>query len=254
MHSHHEQLSISLLRDDPEAFLRHCQPIIEICVHQYTASGMFPYTEAKDIMQSVNERLIKRLDSIARNYSGRVLLRTYLNVTIRNICLRLYEERNSAIKTIRIHEEHGNYSVDPTDAIAVDEELSRLHTVLHLFNTERHKIYLGMKLYLKIPLRNEDLVNWSARLGAADKKLLISSFGGNYSEMSMLGIFTTFAPVWNKIERSNARPQSIEWWANKNVNIIIKLMNGNPPRRSHSKETLQVLLSEEYSRHLNKEF
>ncbi|MEW5800105.1 MAG: hypothetical protein AB1728_13985 [Bacteroidota bacterium] len=253
MHSHHEQLTITLLRDDPKKFLRYCQPIIEICVHQYMASGMFPYAEAKDIIQSVNEKLYARLGTIDQHYTGRVLLRTYINATVRNICLRIHEERNHSIKTIQIHEEHGIYTIDPTNAFVFDEELERLHTVLQLFHEERNKLYIAMKLYLKIPLRKMDIYRWNRHLAPAQKEFLISLFGKNYDEMTIHEIFAAFAPVWNSVERTSSAPKSIERWTNEQINVVIKLMNGNPPRRSHSKETLQVLLSEEYSRHLNKE-
>ncbi len=253
MQDQHDQLTLSLLRDDPEEFLRHCQPIIRICVRQYLASGMFPYAEEKDIIQSVNEKLFAKLEAIDRHYTGRVQLRTYLNAAIRNMCLRIHEERHHTVKTIQIHEEHGHYTIDPTDAIVIDEELERLHVVLQLFYEERHKLYIVMKLYFKIPLRTADISRWDKRIHSAKKRLLLSSFGKHYSEMTINEIFSTFAPVWNSVERTLTAPKSIERWANEQINTIIKLMNGNPPRRAHSKETLQVLLSEEYSRHLNKE-
>ncbi|MBI2428568.1 MAG: sigma-70 family RNA polymerase sigma factor [Ignavibacteriales bacterium] len=253
MQEHHDQFTLSLLRNDPEEFLLLCQPIIKICVRQYMASGMFPSAESKDIIQSVNERLFVRLESLAEKYSGRVLLKTYINVAIRNICLTIHEERINTIKTIRIHEEHGQYSIDPTDAIAVDEELERLHTVLQLFPSERHKIFIGMKLYLRIPLLPHDIERWSKPVRAAQKKMLLSVFGKNYNTMTMHEVFTAFAPVWHTVERNSTSARSIERWANENINTIVTLMNGNPPRRSHSKETLQVLLGEEYSRFINKE-
>lgn len=254
MHEQHDQLTLSLLHRDPEEFLLRCQPIIRICVQQYMASGMFPFTEAKDIIQSVNEKLFSQLEGIAENYKGRVLLKTYVNVAIRNICLKINEERLRTIKTIQIHEGHGHYTIDPTDSIVIDEELDRLHTVLQLFPAERDKLYIGMKLYFKIPLRRQDLTRWSTRIRPAQENRLISAFGKNYNDMTSLEIFSLFAPVWNTVERKSLAPRSIEHWANENINAIIKLMNGNPPRRAHSKETLQLLLSEEYSRHINTEY
>ncbi|NUN70716.1 MAG: sigma-70 family RNA polymerase sigma factor, partial [Bacteroidetes bacterium] len=86
-------LDFELLRRDRNRFILQCQRTIAIIVRFHIQKGMFPASEFDDIVQSVNEELIRRLDGVARNFNGSVMLSTYMNVVIRNICLRIHERR-----------------------------------------------------------------------------------------------------------------------------------------------------------------
>lgn len=251
----HDQLSLDLLRNNPEKFIRLCQPIIEICVHQYQESGRFPYgKEEEDIFQAVNEHLLNSLESIKKQYNGRVLLRTYMGVVIKNICYHVYKkDYANKTKTIPLRPDHAVYEPDPTQVFLLEEELERFHTVLQLFPTERHKIYLGMKLFFKIPLLPQDVLRWKPDMKEKHYNLLMTTFGTTYGTMSMGNIFKTLAPVWNVVEHNRTSGAGIQRWINDRIQRIITLMNGNPPRRSYSKKLLQQLLSEEYARSLHNE-
>ena len=57
----HDELDITLLRADPNAFILQCQNIINIFVKKYIGSGMFNGDDKDDIVQSINEVLIKKI-------------------------------------------------------------------------------------------------------------------------------------------------------------------------------------------------
>jgi len=249
-----DQLSLELLRNNPEQFIRLCQPIVDICIHQYQESGRFPYGDEKDISQTVNEHLINSLESIKKQYNGRVLLRTYMGVVIKNICYQVYKkEYANKAKIIPLRPDHAVYEPDPADTFLLEKELERLYTVLQLFPTERHKIYLGMKLFFKIPLLPQDVLRWKPNIEKQHYTLLMTTFGTTYGTMSLGNIFKKLAPVWNVVERNRTSGPGIQRWINDRIQRIITLMNGNPPRRAYTKKLLQHLLSEEYARSLHNE-
>lgn len=200
-------------------------------------------------MQSINERLFLNLPLIERNYNGRVLLRTYVSVIIKNICLRINKERTKDIKTIpnTIREPQAAYVHDPANALIIQEELERFRAILQIFPAEREKLYVCMKLYFKIPLLPLDIFNWSRNIVYVNhREYLLSMFGGNYQHMTAEEIFTAFAPVMRSYENKKVNGKTLYFWTNEQVNAFIKMLNGNPPRRTHTKETLHLLLNEEY--------
>jgi RNA polymerase sigma factor (sigma-70 family) len=249
MGDYYSQFTPELLRSNPELFIQQCQPIIHACIHQYTASGLFPRSEKEDIAQSVNEYLLSSLHSIEQNYDGRVLFRTYVGVVIRNACLRVFQRQyaNKIVQHIREDQAH-QYEYDPTDALLLEEELERLHTVLQLFRSDQQTIYICMKLFFKIPLLQQDLRQWSRRVKSSHRKMLMRTFGRPYGQIAKEDVFDLFAIVWNSFRRYKSTGDGIHRWTARRIRDIIKLMNGNPPRRSHSFESLQTLLSEEYNR------
>lgn len=247
MDDFYSQFTPALLRSDPDRFIQQCQPIINACIHQYTASGLFPRSEQEDIAQSVNEQLLSSLDSIEQNYDGRVLFKTYVGVIIKNACLRVYQRQfaNKTLERIQEEETH-HYEYDPTDAISLGEELERFYTVLQLFHSEKQTIYICMKLYFKIPLLRKDLRQWSRHVKPSHRKMLMRKFGRPYGQKAKEEVFDAFAVVWNSFKQKKSTGDGIHRWTARRMQDIIKLMNGNPPRRSHSFESLQALLSEEY--------
>ncbi|MDD8018849.1 MAG: hypothetical protein PHP42_10790 [Bacteroidota bacterium] len=246
----HNVFDISLLRKNPDAFILLCQKAIHITVKQYTKSGMFDKEEHDDIIQTVNEKLIEKLPSIAVHFSGEVLLQTYINVVIRRICLQLYKGRNKVVETIPLSE-HIQADGGPDLDLIIEAEIQRFHTIMQLYQDDRFKMVICFKLHYRLPLRRYEIVRWCPKILKDDKESLMMTFGGMYEEMEVEKVFEEIAAMFNKYEEKAVHGDSIRRWTKAHVEKTIKLLNGTPPRRTHSDESLKILL-DKYSMQLPK--
>lgn len=235
------EFDISLLRRDPDAFLILCQKYIHINVKYYIKRGMFDRSEYDDIVQMVNELLIRKLPSIAAHFSGEVLLRTYVGVVLQNICLQIYRQQKNTVITIPLPETLAHNS-SPEHDLIIEGELKRLHTVLQMYHDDRFKILICFKLHLRIPLQRSDITKWCPAIHDDDRELLMMAFGGMFEEMSVETVFETITRMFNKYEHKKTFGDSTRRWTKAQIVKTLKLLNGNPPQRAHNEETLKILL------------
>ena len=237
-----EVLNISLLRSNKGEFVLRCQPIIRFIVQRYTASGMFKANNVPDIIQTVNEKLIKRLTSTENNFDGSVLMATYINVVIRNICLRIHERERAAVKTISLTEINQHSDDDNDRALMIEEEIQRLELAMKLCGTQRFKILVCMKVYFRLSITKNEIMKCFNDITEMEKQTLSNRFGGIYDDSFEIENFNLLAVMINKKENKNTSGNSTRRWTEENIRKVLILLNGDPPNRTHTRETLKFLL------------
>lgn len=251
-----ETLDITLLRNNKNEFIIRCQRIISIVVRQYIAKGMFAETEYRDIKQSVTLELIKRLPLIERNYNGEALMVTYVNVVIDNICLRIHETEGSMIKLKPMNEEWNltqeniDNSVLSNEHVAKDlliaNELERFTLALNFFFVRRYKIVVFLKTYFSIPITSEELRGCFPNISTDDLEPLVYVFDKQLQstiEFANIGFLTA---LMQKYEQTAVSEESVRRLTLRYIEKLIRLMNGDPPIRAHTKDSIKFLL-EHYS-------
>jgi RNA polymerase sigma factor (sigma-70 family) len=239
-----DTLDIALLRTNTHEFILRCQRIIELIVKQFIKSGMFAPSQFEDVVQSVNEEMIRRLSGIERNYNGSVLLSTYMNVVIRNICLRIREREQSQLQTEPLTDEQIPNGTDHLNALLIQEEYQRLATALRLFDTKRTKIILCFRIYFRTPIPVKDIRSCFPSAAPGDHQYLHQRFGGNYDDRLEIDNFNDIAPYMNGQEQNTTSGESLRRWTLEYLSRIIKLMNGTPPVKAHTKETIRILFEQ----------
>lgn len=237
-----EALNISLLRTDKDKFLLHCQVIIEMNVKHYIANGMFDSHYAQDIMQSVNEELIKRLPGIEKNFDGSVRLVTYLSVVVRNICIRIHHRDYSAIETIPLSGIAGKFDADNEHRLLIEDEVQRLRTALRLFHSNRYKLLVCMKIYFRIPVTMTEFSDCFPDLKNDDRKHRLATLLTMLENDTNKELFTYLLATFSTTEREKLSWDSFRRWTEDNIRRILILLNGDPQTRTHTKETLKILL------------
>jgi hypothetical protein len=237
-----DTLDIPLLRNNPQEFVVRSQRIIEFAVKQFTKSGMFAPSEYRDVIQSVNEELIKRLPGIEKNFNGTVLLTTYMNVVIRNICYRIHERERSTLRTEPLTDAHVHEGEENINSLMIREESQRFALAIRLYGTKRYKIILCLKIYFRLPVSDHDLRSCFDTISDSDRTTLLLRFADNYDAFLEAENFTNIAPYMNKQEKNVTSGASLRRWTQEYLTRIIDLMNGNPPERAHTKETIKILL------------
>ncbi len=248
-----ETLDITLLRNNKNEFVVRCQKTISIIVKQYIAKRMFSASNFEDIKQSVNVELIKRLPLIEKNYTGEVLLVTYLNVVIKNICLRIYQKEASVITPISLGEIWMLSDENADNNILFSNELERFAVALKLFRSERFKILVCIKVYFSITISSTELKQCFRGITKDDHDRVLDVFEEHYSSNDTSHNFNVLTIMLNKYDRSLflLTEESVRRFTNMMIQKLIVLMNGNPPSRTHTKDTLKVLLEHYSELHTN---
>jgi len=252
MSQHNETLDITLLRNNKNEFIIRCQKIISIIVKQYIAKRMFSSANFDDIKQSVTLELIKRLPLIEKNYNGTVLLHTYVNVVIMNICLRIYENESSGAVPLILSEHRMLSDENAEDRILISNELERLKIALKLFHSQQFKILVCVKVYFSIPITSLELRQCFPGITINDHYHLLNAFKNPHPSGEEFINFSLLTTMLNKYGQASATEESVRRMTLAYIQKLLHLMNGNPPSRAHTKDSLKVLLeraSDFYTEH-----
>jgi len=242
-------LDISVLRSNPTEFLLGCQRIIQICVRQYIASDMFRVEDEQDMIQSINEELIVKLPIIEAQYNGMAQMQTYMNAIIQNICLKIYRESHKAVKTAPLEAAASHLSNDPSNEIIIYQEIQRLRVVLELLYGKKQRVLFFVRLYLGIHMKGIDVRDIISKVTTYDRQIVSETILQNYNTLSVAQRFEQFAVFFNKYrKRTTISGAGLQRFAERHVNILIRLLNGNPPLRAYTEESLKVLIEEYYIR------
>lgn len=232
---------VELLHTDPKRLIVKYQTVVEIIVRKYIGSGLFAAADYDDIVQSVNEALLAALPAVRRNYSGIALLKTYISGIIRNICLKLYHKQRQQEKTVPLGDDVPSDPEDLTDRYLIECAVSRFRVVIDVFHAQRAKVLLCLKLYFRLPLVAQDIRSLYPQCTSGDLEFLLRSFGGEYGRMKEYEIHEIVTPIMNKYEGKSNSADALRKWTHSRIQEIIRILNGDPPRSSFDKETLQIL-------------
>lgn len=244
-----DSIDITLLQNNKDEFILRCQRIIHIIVKKFIQSGMFNHSQFSDVVQSVNVELIKRLHSIEQHYNGSVLLNTYMNVVIRNICLRIHKQERFTVITEPLSEDLISNESSYVNAIYIQDELRLFHLTLQLFHSMQQKMMLCFRIYFRITVPVRVLAEYFTGVSSHDLRTLQGRFGKQYDETLEIDNFNDLAPYMNKQERNATSGESLRRWTLEYLTRVITIMNGTPPVKSHTKDTIKILfeqLTQEY--------
>jgi len=243
MHHTDHTLDIILLRTDKDEFILRCQRIVKIVVKHFIKNRLFSAHHIHDIIQSVNEELIKRLPSIEKNFNGKVLLVTYMNVVIRNICLDIHDSERHELNTVSLETfDHPAEESEIFRTLNIDDELHRLIMALKLYNAQAPKIIICLKIYFRLPVTKQEINECFTLSTYLDRNSIFTLLGGNYDERLEVENFNIIAPSMNRQEGNTTSGASLRRWTQDHLYKVITILNGKSRHRSHTKETVKTLL------------
>ncbi len=233
---------ITLLRQRPDDFIIHCQPLIRICVGHYIKTKMFALQDEEDIIQSVNERLIQRMPVIAEKYNGSSQLNTFMSVVIHNICLNLFRDREKAPHTVQIDEETIRSTDDPSAGLHIRDEVERLRIIFILLYRKRNRFLLCAKFYYRMPVSENDIRRTIPSIQYRDIQQLIGLSEPETSPETLEEIFTVLAKLLSKYEGTPVDHNSLRRWTVRTINEVIGHLNGAPPEYAYTVDSLKLLI------------
>jgi len=238
---------IILLRSDPHLLILKYQETVRIIVKKYILAGMFKACDFEDIVQEITSTLLVKIPAMQSQYNGMSLFKTYFSVIVRNICVK---EHTKYKKEVTIEQENDGSLIDRTrgdEKILIEEEARRFRRILSLYHHQRPKLLLCLKLHYRIPLTKDDIFAWYPGCSTQDLENLLAHFGADYEVVDDIEIFKTVTPVMNRNEKRLNSVDAVRKWTDSKIHEILRLLNGNPQRRSHNEETLKILIDDFFS-------
>jgi|ERR1035437_3184124 RNA polymerase sigma factor (sigma-70 family) len=233
---------IDLLYNDIDKLIEKYQSTIEIIINKFIRSGYMKYADKDDLKQDINEELLLKIPKIKNNYNGTCSLNTYISAIIRNICLEKIRKIQTATKKLgpEVITEQIIYNSAP-DNLAMADELDRLKVILVLFDKQKAKFELCLKLLFRIPVCEEDICNYLEINKLDDFK---NSFEilNNENTLTDNHLYDILTKIFNKKEKKYNSSDAIRKWIKARIDETIYLMNGNPKRANYDKESLKLLV------------
>ena len=241
------EIDIDLLHRDPHTLLVAYQETIKIIVKKYIEGGMFRASEFEDIVQEINAGLLPKIPSMQAHYNGISLFRTYFSVIVRNMCLRMYRTRKREIEIVEEKEDDARGQNVIENMYLIEDLRRRFKEVLGLYGKQTGKLMLCLKIYYRIPLVSQEILNWFPHLSLNDRQTLLDRFGVGYEPMSDSEVYGILSPIMNREENKTNSVDALRKWTDSKIEEIIEVLNGEPKRSAHTKETLKILVDDYFS-------
>ena len=79
---------------------------------------------------------------------------------------------------------------------------------------------------------------------------ILAKFGGHYADSTDKEIYISILPFFIDCENKKRNSDALRKWIDEKVVEIIELLNGRPPERAYTRETLRILF-EKYDQQVN---
>jgi hypothetical protein len=152
-------------------------------------------------------------------------------------------------KEILVEEFDGrvHYPEQQFNRLVLAQELERFGKILKLFTQQRAKLELFLKLYFRIPVTLDDFRKYHPGIAMS----IVDSVSRELSmerELKDKDIYEIIAMVSLDANDKHASGEAVRKWIRNRVEEMIVLLNGKYHKRSHNRETLQILAEMYYER------
>ncbi len=237
---------VQLLYHDPRALLLRYQTTINIIVQKFVASGFFAPDDKADIVQTINELLLRgKLRNMQAQYNYSAYVVTYFSKVVYNLCLELRRKakRETLIdRSKELHEVQAAYADERgLHRAVITQEVRRLKTILQLFGHARAKLELCLGLCFRFSLKAVALRECYPLCSEADVQTMLAHFGGDYEDLPDKEVYARATPILNRCEGKANSPDALRKWISLKTEEIIALLNGGAGRASYDRDTLKIL-------------
>lgn len=187
--------------------------------------------ETEDMVQEVLSRLLnKKMDRIREkydfNYQKMPSFKSYLMVTVRNICIDIIRERNARLLTAGnldpiedIMDAHGQNEM--SRRLLIEEELNYFGALLETYYQVKPKLELCLKLKFRVPMKCEDVTRDFPYYDEESVAILTA----DYRLIKDKKMFVRVNDVFNRYEEKQKKSDSLRKWIDVKVDELVDHLN-----------------------------
>lgn len=231
-----------MLAKNPTALIIRYQEIIRIIVKKYIASKMFKADDFDDVVQMVNEDIIKKIDAIRKNYNGQSLLKTYFSAIVRNSCLKIHQKHAREMTMLPLEEGDSTEEETVTNQLEIEHDVERLKRIFSYFGRKHGRVILCLKLNFQIPIERGDILSCFSNCSEEDIVMLMSLFEFGQQQRTLKQVYRNITPILNRYEEKNNTEDAVRRWTEDKIGEIVQILNAAPYNSKYDRETLKILL------------
>lgn len=245
------ELDRELLRDDPRALILRHQPMLIVIVKECVKRRMFSQEEVDDVIQSLNEHLLGRLDVLQGQFTGAASVSTYLSAIIHNGCASLVRRREQERGSPVLSEPVADPPPEPDSAETLRNEIRRFRGILSISVGRRPRTVLCLKGYyrLLIPAGQVEILYPGKEFPGA----ILTQYNQQREGVPDKELYRLLAALLNSLEEKNNTPDALRKWTHAQLEEVILLMNVGFPGARYDKESLEALVEDFFSPFLERE-
>ncbi len=233
---------ISLLHSEPSALILKYQETVRFFAERYVRSGMFREAEIDDIVQSVNEGLLRRIPSIVEHYNGTATLIAYLSAIIRNICLQLREKQPMQLQTLGTMDPGDPTADRMFERLAIGDAVRVLQEVFELYHGDKGRLIILLRLWFRLPLDKTTILMAFPKARRRLIRRILEALGRNVGLKTERGLFVFAAPYLNELEKKRTSGDSYRRWLGERIPEVLSLLQARLHAPGLDMESLRTLI------------
>lgn len=216
--------------------------IVDNVITGFVVRKAIPSREKEDIAQEVIRKYLEKKDKINEAYKGDANPRTYLTAIFYRMCCELI--RSGYKNWDHIQKE------DPSEKIGsllassatdnrfiIRNEAQYLQRILELFDDEKAKIILFLKVLYGLTITDTDIAAYNENY----KTMVLDNELFNRKPTSNQELFKSLGKLVNLTEKKDIKPDAVRIWLYNRIDQIVKRLNGSMNRANYDRKTFQLL-------------
>lgn len=246
---------ISLLHHDFDQLLAKYQTKIKLIARKCILKGLFYLSDEADIIQNINEQLLKRKEKIQQQYVQKASVGVYFNAIINNICIDLYRKEKKKISIVS-YPHHTSSSpffsvlVEKEDylfnRLIIQEELEKLSAILKTFPKHQAKLALCLKLISGVTIQHSDILYYHPNHPKQKLNAFLTFLETQAPNLTDKLIYEQLNHLFNEVENKTTTVDAVKKWIEYKVKQMIYLLNNHSNYANYDKSSFKILLKMYY--------
>jgi DNA-directed RNA polymerase specialized sigma24 family protein len=232
-----------LLKNHPQIIVK----IYHYLIKKYVQVKHLIPDDREDIFQEIITRLLSnKMFKIQKHFKFNLKKRpsftSYLMVIVRNIYVDIFRENKMRIMKTVDHQEFQPYENDsgffsPSNHLFVEEEYTKLHTILKMYHHSRFRIELVLKIKNRIPVTTKDIKKCFPDCSLQNIRILSQDFRFKIDR----DVFEIIVPVFNQYEQKKNKSDTLRKWISVKIDEIISHLNHTHNHSVYNNENINDL-------------
>lgn len=241
-----------LLHKNPEKLLikDDYQQVMKRVVYKFMKRGFFKGFSVDDLQQELNMAfLTQKMSYIQKNYKPEDgLLISYFERAVYNKCIDIsklsmhqQENRKEALEGYMMKPQHANPESQLIFQEILEGEMHKLKDYLRLFTRTKFKLLLLLKLYARIVLTQDDVLNYCPKIPKTTLRKFLEIYGVPYSNKKDKEVYQEVIPIFNSCDQKKNTADALRKWINDRTQELMDVLNDGG-KRDYDKEKLKNLI------------
>lgn len=241
-----------LLHSNPEKLLVQddYQQVMKRVVYKFMKRGFFKGFSVDDLQQELNMAfLTQKMSYIQKNYKPKDgLLISYFERAVYNKCIDIsklsmhqQENRKEALEGYMIKPQQANPESQLIFRETMNAEMRKLKDYLRMFTRTRFKLLLLLKLYARMVLTKDDVINYCPKIPSKTLNEFLEVYGVPYSNKKDKEVYHEVIPIFNVCDQKKNTADALRKWINDRTQELMEALNEGG-KRDYDKEKLKNLI------------